>query len=165
MDNPTFVDEENIPMVHDEEDYDERYDTPNVSRVDETSFLEPGTTEVTSTVRLKQKLKRAKINALYKHLNVAGNPDLIDLDRYKLTKDPKKGVTILEFYNGDRWIPLTEQAGCFFAPKTLKEKFGGLNIMRNVLGLKHPLRLKGLSRLQVNLRVNCRQTCRWKVYH
>ena len=80
MDNPTFVDEENIPMVHDEEDYDERYDTPNVSRVDETSFLEPGTTEVTSTVRLKQKLKRAKINALYKHLNVAGNPDLIDLD-------------------------------------------------------------------------------------
>ena len=49
MENPTFVDEENIPMVHqdDEEDYDERYDTPDTSRVDETSFIELDTTEAT----------------------------------------------------------------------------------------------------------------------
>ena len=130
MGNPTFVDEENIPMVYqdEEEDYDD-YNTPDTSRVEETSFIEPGTTEVTSTLRLKQKLKRDKINALYRHLNVAGNPDLIDLDRFKLTKDPKKGFTIFEFYNGDRWIPLTKQTGDVFAPKTLKEKFG-LNIMK-----------------------------------
>ena len=51
MDNLAFLDEENIPMVHDEEDYDERYDTPNASRVDETSFIED-TTELTSTLRL-----------------------------------------------------------------------------------------------------------------
>ena len=35
MDNPTFIDEENIPTIHqDEEDYNERYDTPDTSRID-----------------------------------------------------------------------------------------------------------------------------------
>ena len=40
MENPTFLDEENIPMVHqdDEEDYDERHDTPNTSTIDEPPF-------------------------------------------------------------------------------------------------------------------------------
>ena len=39
MDNPTFVDEENIPIIHqDEEDYDD-CNTPNTSRV-ETLFIE-----------------------------------------------------------------------------------------------------------------------------
>ena len=55
MDNPIFVDEENIPMVHqdqNDEDYDD-YDTPNASRVDETSFIEHDTTEPTSTLRLR----------------------------------------------------------------------------------------------------------------
>ena len=36
MDNPTFLNEEDIPMVHqDEEDYDD-YNTPNTSWIDET---------------------------------------------------------------------------------------------------------------------------------
>ena len=48
MDNPRFVDEETIPMVQDE-DYDD-YNTPKTSRVDEASFTEPDTTEVTSTL-------------------------------------------------------------------------------------------------------------------
>ena len=99
MDNPRFVDEETIPLVLDE-DYDS-YGTPNTSRVDETSFTEPDTTEATSTLRLKQKVKRDKLAALYRHLNVTGNLDLINLDRFKLTTDPKKGATIFEFYNGD----------------------------------------------------------------
>ena len=90
MDNPTFVDEEDIPMLHrDEEDYDD-YRTPGTSRIDETSFMVSDTTEPTSTLRLRQKVKRDKITALYKHLNVTGNPDLIDLDRFRLTTDPKK---------------------------------------------------------------------------
>ena len=33
MDNIGFVDKENIPMVHDEEDYNEQYDTPDTSRI------------------------------------------------------------------------------------------------------------------------------------
>ena len=102
-----FVDEDTIPMVHQDEDYDD-YKTPDTSRVDETSFIKPDATEATSTLRLRQKVKRDKINALYRHLNVTGNLDLIDLDRFRLTKDQKKGVTIFEFYNDDRWVPLTK---------------------------------------------------------
>ena len=38
MDNPVFVDEEDIPMVHQgDDDYDD-YNTPNTSRIYETSF-------------------------------------------------------------------------------------------------------------------------------
>ena len=47
--NPIFVDEETIPMVQDE-DYD-NYGTPNESRVDETSFTEPGT--IAPTIKAK----------------------------------------------------------------------------------------------------------------
>ena len=57
IDNPTFVDEEDIPLVNqDEEDYDD-YKTPDTSRVDETSFIEPDTAEATATLRLRQKVK------------------------------------------------------------------------------------------------------------
>ena len=55
---------------------------------------------------------------------MTGNPDLIDLDRFRLTTDPKKGAANFEFYNGnDRWVPLTKQTGEFFAPKTLRNRF------------------------------------------
>ena len=77
MGNPVFVNEEDIPMVHKDDDYDD-YHTPNTSRADETSFTVPDTTEATSTLRLRQKVKRDKITALYRHLNVTGNIDLID---------------------------------------------------------------------------------------
>ena len=88
MDNPTFVDEEDIPMVHQDDDYD-NYNTLDTSRV-ETSFIEPDDIEAISTLRLRQKVKRDKITALYRHLNVTSNLDLIDLDRFRLTTDPKK---------------------------------------------------------------------------
>ena len=79
MDNPVFVDEEDIPVVHQDDDYD-NYGTPDTSRVDEISFIVPDTTEATSALRLRQKVKRNKITALYRHLNVTGNLDLVDLD-------------------------------------------------------------------------------------
>ena len=61
MDYPIFVGEENIPLVHqDEEDYDERYDTPDTSRIDETSFIEHDTAGPTLTLCLRQKLKQDK---------------------------------------------------------------------------------------------------------
>ena len=66
-----FVDEENIQLIQDE-DYD-NYGTPNTSRVDETSIMEADTSEATSTLRLNQKVKRDKLAALYRHLNVTGN--------------------------------------------------------------------------------------------
>ena len=72
MDYPTFANKEDIPMVYQDDYYDD-YNTQNTSRVDETSFTVPDPTEATSTIRLRQKVKRGKITALYRHLNVAGN--------------------------------------------------------------------------------------------
>ena len=89
MDNPTFVDEEDVSMIHQDDDYDD-YNTPDTSRIDETSFTVPDATEATSTLRLKQKVKRDKLIALCRHLNVTGDINLIDLDQFKLTTDPKK---------------------------------------------------------------------------
>ena len=84
MDNPRFINKEDIPLVQ-YEDYDD-YNTPNRSRVDETSFTEPDTTEATSTLQLRQKVKRDKINTLYRHLNVTGDPGLADLDQFIIKK-------------------------------------------------------------------------------
>ena len=95
MDNVRFIDEETISLVQDE-DYD-NYCTLNTSRIDKTSFTEPDTTETTSTSRLKQRVRRDKLAALYRHLNVTGNLDLINLDRFKLTTDPKKKPQFLSF--------------------------------------------------------------------
>ena len=102
---------------------------------DETSFIEPGTTEPTLTPRLRQKIKRDKINALYRHLNVTGDPGLADLDRFK--KNNKTGSTDLLFLDGNnQWQSLTnKRTGTFLSAKTLTEKFDGLNIMKSVLSL------------------------------
>ena len=81
LDNPTFADEEDIPLAHQDEDYDD-YNAPNTSRVDETSFTVPDTTQVTST--LQQKVKRDKITALYRHLNVTADPSLADIDQFMI---------------------------------------------------------------------------------
>ena len=89
MDNPRFVDEETIPLVQDE-DYDD-YRTPDLSRVDETSFTEPDTTEATSNLQLRQKVKGDKITAFYRHLNVTGDPGLANIDRFMIKK--KNSIT------------------------------------------------------------------------
>ena len=85
MDNPRFIDGEDIPLVQDE-DYDE-YNTPNTSRIDETSFIEPDTKEAASTLRLRQKVKRDKITALCRHLNVTADPGLANIDRFMIKKN------------------------------------------------------------------------------
>ena len=61
MDNPKF---EDIPILHEDEEDDYDYRAPDTSRIDETSFTVPDTTEATSTLRLRQQVKRIKINAL-----------------------------------------------------------------------------------------------------
>ena len=55
MNNPRFVNEEEILLVQDE-DY-VNYTTPNTRWVDEASFMEPNTTEAKSTLRLNQEVK------------------------------------------------------------------------------------------------------------
>ena len=91
---PVFVDEEGIPMVHQDED-DDDYEMPKQGR-DIIYIIDiiSDTTEPTSTLRL------------------------IDLGRFRLRKDSKKGATIFEFNNGGRWVPLTKQVS--FLPKNLK---------------------------------------------
>ena len=56
MDNPMFVDEEDIPMVHQDEDCDD-YRTPDISRVDETLLIVPDATKAASALHLRQKVK------------------------------------------------------------------------------------------------------------
>ena len=100
----------------------------NTSRIDKTSAA-------TWTLRLRQKVKRDKLAALYRHLNITSSLGLSSLDRFELTTDPKKGATIFEFYNSDKWVPLTKQAGEFFAPKNFRDRFSGINAMKNVLDI------------------------------
>ena len=88
MDNHRFVGEENIPLVQDEDC--DNYRTPDTIRIDEVSFTVLDNTEATSKLQLRQKVKQDKLTALYRDVNVTGNPELIDLDRLRLTKDLKK---------------------------------------------------------------------------
>ena len=96
MSNPRFVDEETIPLVQDE-DYD-NYNTPNTSRVDETSFTEPDATEAILTLQLSLKVKKDKIATLYRHLNVTCDPGLADIDQFMIKKISKTGNTDLNFF-------------------------------------------------------------------
>ena len=98
MDNPRFIDEEDIPLIHQDDDYDD-YNTPNTSRIDETSFTEPDTTEATSTLQLRQKVKQDKITALYGHLNVTADPGLADIDRFMIKKKNQKQATLTCFFS------------------------------------------------------------------
>ena len=71
---------------------------------------------------------------MYRHLNVTGDIDLIDLGQFKLTKDKKKVVTIFEL----QWrsVGLFNKTNReFFAPKNLRDKLGGLNRIENFLGI------------------------------
>ena len=137
MDNPRFLDEETILLVQDE-DYDD-YKSPDTSRVDETSFTESDTTKAISTLQLRQKVKRDKIAALYSQLNVTGDPDLADIDRFmiKKKKKSKAGNTDLLFLDGNKHCQSISNKGTggLLAGRTLREKFGGLNVMKSVLSL------------------------------
>ena len=116
------------------EDDGDIYNTPNTTRVDEeeeTPLLP------TSTLRLKQQVLRNKLDALYHHLCAKGSLDFVNLDRFKMKTNSKTGITDLLWYNGENWVSLTNQrTGQFLAVSTLKTKFGGLTLMKNLLNLE-----------------------------
>ena len=132
MENPTFIDEENIPMVQDE-DYDD-YRTPDTSRID-ASFMKPDATEAASTLRLRQELKQDNINTLYRYLRMTGDTGLACLDQLMIKKNPKTSNTNLLFPDGNNyWQSLTnKRTGGFLESKTLRKNFRGLNTMESVL--------------------------------
>ena len=83
MENTIFVGNENIPLVnHYDEDCYDYYSIPNTSRVEETAFAIPESTNkrATSTLHPRQKVKQTRIAAMYRHLNVTSDLDLINLD-------------------------------------------------------------------------------------
>ena len=137
MENPTIVDEENIGLVHQDEDCYDNYRTPDTSREDEASSMEADTTKATSTLQLRQEVKRDKLTALYRHLNITGYAGLEDIDRFMIKQNSKTGNTDLLFLDGNNNCQfLTNKRTCeVLGLKTLREKFGGLNIMKSVLSL------------------------------
>ena len=133
MDNPRFIDEEDILLAHQDDDCDD-YNTLDSSRIEETSFIEPDTTESISTLQLIQKVKRDKLTALYRHLNVTGNPGFADVDQLMIKKNSKTGSIDLLFLDGNKhWQSLTnKRTREVLAAKTLGKKFGGLYIMKSL---------------------------------
>ena len=127
-------------MINQDEDCDD-YRTPDTSRVDETSFTVPDTTETTSTLHLRQKLKPDKIVSLYRYVSVTGDQGLADLDQFTIRKNLKTGNIELHFLDGDRhWQSLTKKrTGEFLAARTLRENVGGLSTVKSVLSLDETL--------------------------
>ena len=68
---------------------------------------------------------------------MTGDPGLADLDRFDHKKNPKTGnIELLFLDENNQWQSLTnKRTGEFLAAKTLREKFGGLNIIKSVLSL------------------------------
>ena len=45
--------------------------------------------------------------------------------------DPKEGGAVFDFYNDHELVPLTKQTGAISAPKSLRNRFGRRNKMKN----------------------------------
>ena len=90
-------------------------------------------------------------------MDVTGDPGLADLDRFTIKKNSKTGNIELLFLDGNKhWQSLTNKwTGEFLAPKTLGEKFGGLNTMKIFLGVATPpaleRSLKAATKLKADL--------------
>ena len=69
--------------------------------------------------------------------------------------DHKEGITIFEFYNGDRWVLLTKETGKCFAPETLRDRFSGVNTMKNFLGVDKTLPALEIS-FKAAIKLNCK---------
>ena len=147
MENPTYVDDENIPYIHDEVVYDDDDDIYNNSRaytpvndeLNETPFTTPLSDhdQQVSSAMLSKEVLKDKIQSLYTTLMVDGNVDLVDLDRFKLVRNSKTGFTELKFFNGEEWVRLTnKRTGEFLSQSTLKKAFGGINAMTTILSLE-----------------------------
>ena len=139
MENPTFIDDENIPLINSHEDEDASY-TPMQSEGDtteETSFSTPSReTPGSKIIPLSNELKRQKIQALHKELGITGDVNLAELDRFQLNLNEKTRNSELKFFNGQDWILLTNKhTGGFLAEGSLIRKMGGANAMKNMLGL------------------------------
>ena len=111
MENPTFIDDENIQLINSHEDEDAPY-TPMQSEgsTTETSFSTPSR-EIPGSkiIPLSNELKRQKIYALHQELGVTGNVNLEELDRFRLNRKEKTGNAELKYFNGQDLVLLTNK--------------------------------------------------------
>ena len=146
MENPTFIDDENIPLINSHED--EAPYTPMQSEggtTEETSFSTPSReTPGSKIIPLSNELKRQKIYALHQELGVTGNVNLAELDKFRLNRNEKTGNAELKFFNGQDWVLLTnKRTGEFLVKTSIERLMGGVNVMKNMLGLDEtPSRLE-----------------------
>ena len=89
---------------------------------------------------------------------MTGDPDLVDIDRFMIKKKSKTDNTDLLFFDGKLWQFVNDKRiSKFLAAKTLLEKFGGLNIMKSVLGLDEtPSTLEKSFKAETKLRYGLR---------
>ena len=96
-------------------------------------------------IPLSNELKRQKIYALHQELGVTGNVNLAELDRFRLNRNEKTGNAELKFLNNkDEWVLLTnKRTGEFLVKESIERLMGGVNVMKNMLGLDEtPSRLE-----------------------
>ena len=128
--------DEDVPHI-DEDDNDNeqlRYDTPNTSRIEKTSFT---TEHLAVRLRHKWRLLHDSMEDLYRYLEVdPGNIDLVNPDLFKVEKSNSRAVELC-FFNGETWISLTnKRTGKFLAKSTLQNKFGGVERMKRILSIE-----------------------------
>ena len=89
---------------------------------------------------------------------MTGDPDLVDIDRFMIKKKSKTDNTDLLFFDGKLWQFVNDKRiSNFLAAKILLEKFGGLNIMKSVLGLDEtPSTLEKSFKAETKLRYGLR---------
>ena len=136
MDNPVFEGDENIPLMLD----DDIPPPPPIGEegsMAETTFSTPSEeTPGSKVIPLSNELKRQKIQVLYHFLGVKGDANLVELDRFRLKKNLKTGNVELDFWNGQDWVSLTnKRTGDFLTESSIRQKIGGVNAMKNMLGL------------------------------
>ena len=136
------ADNENIPLL-DRDEYDQIRDDWNE---DETSFISNQDQEETShyetpiginTRVLGNRITRQKIDQIYNILEINGDVG-VNIDRFRTRYNNKTGVIILEFDKTGRgnWDNITDKrTGKPLAINTIKNKFGGVEAMKNFWGL------------------------------
>ena len=143
------------------DDPDETYyktpqDRPDINT---SSGREVTTPKRPNTYELNQELLRTKLSQLYKYLHIEGGDiNLIDLDRFKLERNTKTGVSMLQFkkikFNGkEEWMDLNDKrTGKFLTENSLKNKFGGLDAMKAILSVNEIPELDKTTAAAVKLR-------------
>ena len=135
MDNPGFRDDENIPLMPDDDIPPPP--TGEEGSMAETTFSTPSEeTPGSKVIPLSNELKRQKMQVLHDFLGVKGDVNLVELDRFRFKRNQKTGNAELDFWNGQDWVSLTnKRTGDFLTESSIRQKIGGVNAMKNMLGL------------------------------